>query len=394
MKIKTINVTPVNIPLEAPIFWPVGTYPGATKVIVEVVTDDGLIGLGEAPSFGCAAALKDTVVPKLIGADALDMARCERLCVPETKVAANTDDLSVLKAFGAIEMALWDLRGKAWQQPLYQLLGGAVRKEISFTEYFALRQRSGEAGGEATAEEVAGYCAKMAELHGSTLFEGKCAPGDPHKTIDMVKRIRHTFGDEVMLRLDGNMGYSLTTARRVLCEIEPYYIDNFEDPVATFDEMAKLRQHSAIPFSSHIPDLRTAVRLGVPDNFVLNLTQLGGISRTLRFVAGCEQMGFGFWFYSPAAGVASTAFLHVAAATEHLSQPSQSLFRWQSDDVIDGGPYKPRNNVLRVPEGPGLGVALSTSGLKRCHERFLKQGPYDHYHDPANPGMYARLPLR
>ncbi|MDO8685422.1 MAG: enolase C-terminal domain-like protein, partial [Clostridiales bacterium] len=127
-------------------------------------------------------------------------------------------------------------------------------------------------------------------------------------------------------------------------------------------------------------------------NFVLNMTVLGGISRTLKFIAACEQMGNGFWCYSGETGVGSAAYLHVVAATRHIHEPSQSLFRFQIDDVIEDGPFKPKNNVLRVPEGPGLGVTLSKTGLKRCHERFLKEGPYDQYYNPDQPGMYIRVP--
>ena len=178
-----------------------------------------------------------------------------------------------------------------------------------------------------------------------------------------------------------------------MADLEPYNLRNFEDPVATFWEMKQLREHSAIPFSSHFPDLKLAFHLGVPDTIVLNLTVLGGIARTMKFIAACEEMGKDFWFYSGDSGVGSAAYLHVAAATRHVHEPSQSLFRWQTDDVIEEGPFKPVNNVLRVPEGPGLGVTLSKSGLKRCHERFLKDGPYDSYLTTQKPRNYVRVPL-
>jgi glucarate dehydratase len=393
MKITAIRATPVNIPLEVPFFWSVGTYPGTTKVVIEVVTDEGLVGLGEAPSASCARIVTDAMAPRLIGVDAFDLEACERLCVPDVKADANTADRSALRAFGGIEMALWDLRGKAWEQPLYKLLGGAVRKKIPFTEYFAYRLRGDNLGGESTPAEVAAYCARMRELHDSTCFEGKCPPGDPQATIEVVKEVRRAVGDDAMLRLDANMGFSLTAAQRVLAGIEQYDVDNLEDPVATFYEMAKLRQHSRIPFSSHVPDLRLAVQLGVPDSIVLNLTQLGGIARTLKFVAACEEMGVDMWCYSGDSGIASAAYLHVVAATQHIHRPSQSLFRWQTDDVTEEGPFKPKRNVLPVPEGPGLGVTLSPSGLDRCHERFIEEGPYDEFHNPSHPGTYARLPL-
>jgi glucarate dehydratase len=365
-------------------------------VIVELETDEGLIGLGEAPSPVCGPEIADRFAPRLLGLDPLDIEALERRCVPDVKVDANSGDATALKAFGGVEMAAWDLRGKAWNQPLYLLLGGAVRKELPFSEYFAYRPRQGRLGGESTPADVADYCARMQNEYGSTVFEGKCPWGAANpirETIQVVEEIRRAVGDEARIRLDANMGFSVAAARQILRALEPYNLDNFEDPVASFYEMASLRQHSAIPFSSHIPDLRLALQLGVPDRFVLNLTQLGGISRTLRFVAACEAMGVGFWCYSGDSGIGSAAYLHVIAATRHIDQPSQALFRWQVDDVIEEGPFRPRHDVLAVPEGPGLGVTLSPSGLRRCHQRFLDDGPYDEFLNPAPAGWYSRLPL-
>lgn len=393
MKITNIRATPVNIPLEAPYLWSVGTYPGTTKVIVEVQTDEGLVGIGEAPSPDCEPAINRFMAARLKGMDPFDHAACEQRCVPDTRVLYLTDGNVELKAFGGIEMALWDIKGKALNIPLYKLLGGAVRKTIPFTEYYAYRMPVGNVGGEDSPAKVAAYCALMRERHGSTFFEGKCSTGDPATDVRIVKEVRSAIGPDAMLRVDGNMAWSLTTARRLLADLEPYNIRNFEDPVANYFEMEKLRQHTRIPFSTHGPDLKLAARLGVPDAFVMNLSVWGGITRTLKLIAACEEMGVDFWFYSGETGVASAGYLHVYAATHHLREPSQSLFRFQTDDVIEEGPFKPKNNLISVPEGPGLGVTLSQSAMKRCHERFLREGAYDQYHNPKIPGIFVRLPL-
>jgi glucarate dehydratase len=85
--------------------------------------------------------------------------------------------------------------------------------------------------------------------------------------------------------------------------------------------------------------------------------------------------------------------MHVVAATQWIQEPSQTLFRWQTDDVIEEGPFRPKNGVVAVPEGPGLGVTLSRQKLKYGHQQFLDEGPVDHYSDPLVPGRYRRLPL-
>lgn len=393
MKITNIKVTHVNVPFDAPFWWTAGLYPGASKSIIEVETDQGLVGLGEAPWWHFGEIIERDIAPALIGADALDMADCESRCVPAYQITANTGENAATVAFGAVEMALWDIRGKAFDLPLYKLLGGAVRKQIPFTEYFSFRPKHNGAGGEMTAEAIRDYCLKMRSEHGSTFFEGKLILGDPALEIKTVRMLREALGEDAMIRLDSNMQWSLTTARWLLREIESYNIRNYEDPVATFEDMAELRRHSIIPFSSHIPDLRRAVALGVPDYFVCNFAALGGIGRTLKFIAACEAFGKGFWCYSNDLGIMTAAYLHVVAATPWITEPSQSLFAWQIGDVIENGPFRQENNVVEVPEGAGLGVKLDPAAMKRWSDHFKEHGPMSHFHDPDNPGRYRRLPL-
>jgi len=368
-------------------WWAGGHYPSTSKTIVEVETDQGLVGLGEAPSIDVVDTIR-AMGERLIGVDAGDIAGCESLCVPPWQIVQNTDDSSVVKAFGAIEMALWDLRGKVADEPLYRMLGGAVRKDIPFTEYFGFRT-----GGEMSPEAIADYCVAMREENGSTMFEGKLILGDPKLEIDTVKAIRAALGPDAMIRLDSNMQWSLPTAIRLFREIEPYDIRNYEDPVATFEDMAELRRHSSIRMSTHVPDIRRAVALGAPDYIVTNFPVLGGIARAVRFIGACEAMGIGFWGYSGDAGIATAAYLHMSAAMPWITEPSQSLFRWQVGDVIQGGPFRQTNNTVRVPEGPGLGVLLDAKALAHWHAHLVENGPLDHFHNPSMPGRFNRLPL-
>jgi glucarate dehydratase len=175
------------------------------------------------------------------------------------------------------------------------------------------------------------------------------------------------------LRLDANNSWPLNTARKALALLDPFDISNIEDPAPTFHDMAILRQHSAIPFSSHLPDLRLAVKLGVPDTFVLNVMTLGGLRETMKFISACEMMGVGFWFYSGESAVGTAAYMQLAASIPFLSQPGQSLFRWYEDDV---GPelIQPYANTVPIPDAPGLGVTVDPQALARCKERFERDG--------------------
>ena len=140
MKITAIRATPVNIPLEAPYLWSYGSLAGFSKCIVEVETDEGITGLGEAPAPGMAGAIEGFGA-RLVGRDPIDIMGAEMACLPSWRGLAVTTDYARIRAFGAVEMALWDIRGKAWGQPLYQLLGGAVRRAVPVTDYFGFRGR-------------------------------------------------------------------------------------------------------------------------------------------------------------------------------------------------------------------------------------------------------------
>ena len=392
MKIRRITATPINLTLEAPYLWVFGELDGFSPTIVEVETDDGLTGLGEAPGPAAAGIIADQLAPRLIGRDAFDIAGAEHVGLPYWTGVQSINDFGRITAFGAIEMALWDLRGKAWNQPLYQLLGGAVRKEIPFTDYFSLRG-DGAVRGERAPEEVADYCVALNETHGTTFFEGKFSTEDPKISLRMVELIRKKLGDDVMLRIDSNQAYSLATARRLARPLEELGVRNWEDPVATSEEMRELRRHCSIPFSSHNIDIARAIALRVPDAIVGNPAIHGGIGRLIRFIGACEHSGIDFWCYSGDSGIGSAAYLHLCAAIGWIREPNQSLFRMQTSDVIEGGPFSPKNNFVAVPEGPGLGVTLSRDRLAACHRDFVENGQKNKYHDPAKPGTYRRLPL-
>ncbi len=374
MKIAAIRATPVNIPFTAPYRFSYGSIASLTKTVIEVETDDGVIGLGECAEGDRAA---DVVAQgrRLIGLDIRDLNRAERLLVPGMRYTPWGNVLAARRLFGGIEMAMWDARGKTEGVPLYLLLGGAVHTEIPHTEYFSYRYPGAHDPGESSPLEVARYCARMIEQHGSDIFEGKMSTVGLAEEIEMVREVRAAIGDRA-LRLDANYGWTMPTAREALKRLEPYDIQWFEDPAETYEELAELRKHSAVSFSAHVIDLPKAVRLRCPETLVTNINEHGGIRRTVDFIRACETFDVGFRFHSGETGIASAAYLHLTAAIEHVREASQTLFRWYADDVIEGGPFAMKNGVVKVPDGPGLGVTLDYVAMKRCHERFVEEGSF------------------
>ncbi len=374
MKITRVRATPVNIPFTAPYVFSHGSVKSLTKTIVEVDTDEGLTGLGEVAD-GDRAADVVKMGESLTGVDVRETGAAERRCLPGIRYTPWGDVQSMRRAFGGIEMAMWDARARIDDVPLHVLLGGAIRTEIALSEYFGYRLPGVSEKGESTPEEIAGYCARMIDEYGATNFEGKVATVGLDEEVRMVRLVREAIGERP-LKLDANGGWTVQTAREAMRRLDEHVIHYYEDPVETYGEMAQLRNLTRANFSTHALDLPEAVRLSCPDTLVTNLVELGGIRRTMEFIGACETFGVGFRFHSGDTGVASAAYLQVSAVSEHIREPSQTLFRWYADDVTNEGTPVPRNGVVSLPDGPGLGVTLDRKSLRRCHERFLQEGAF------------------
>jgi glucarate dehydratase len=373
-RIAHVEAWPANVPLAAPYLMAPGVVPGISRAVVRVTTDDGVAGLGESAWPSDAVALGGELGQALVGRDTGDV-RAELSRLERPPVTHRADGKVLIRnALAGVEIALWDVAAREARVPLHELLGDSCRTSVPFSEYFAYRQ-----GHEESPVAVAAYCARMVEQHDSPVFEGKVGVRSEEDDVELAREVRAAIGPNRALRIDANMGWRLETARRTLASLEPYDIANVEEPVGSFAEMAELRRSTEIPFSAHAPDVTRAAELGVPDTLVIGLGFCGGIAGTRRFIADCEDAGVGFWFYSGDLGIATAAYLHIAAAMPYLDQPSQSLLRWTAEDVIVGGPFSPKGGFVEVPTGPGLGVELDEAALARCVERYAREGEYDFY---------------
>ena len=373
-RIARVEAWPVNVPLEATYLMASGVVPGISRTVVKVTTDDGIVGLGEATSPADAETLRGELGQTLIGRDTADvLAELGRL---EPAPVEHRGDAQVVisSPLAGVEIALWDIAAREAGRSALRVARRSSPNRGSVQRVLRL-----PAGLEETPTDVAAFCARMVEEHDSPVFEGKVGVHPIEQDEALVREIRAAIGPERELRLDANMSWRLETAKRALALFEPFDIANMEEPVRFFEEMAELRKSSAIPFSAHTPDVALAASLGAPDTLVLGLGFFGGIAGTRRFIASCEEAGVGFWFYSGDLGIATAAYLHIAAATPYLDRPSQSLLRWTTDDVISGGPFSPERGVIEVPAGPGLGVELDEKAVARCAERFARDGEYEIY---------------
>ena len=155
-------------------------------------------------------------------------------------------------------MALWDIAGKLAGKSVARLLGGRVREVVQFTETLgAPRLRHNGSGGEDSPSAIAAYCARMVEVHGARAFEGKVGVFDIDTEVAIVREVRAAIGDDRLLRLDANMRWSVAAARHALRRFERYNLDSIEDPVGSFEELARLRESTRVGFSSHDPSIKS-----------------------------------------------------------------------------------------------------------------------------------------
>jgi glucarate dehydratase len=367
-RIHSVRATAINVPMVAPYRYSFGSLASFTTTIVEVEDDDGVVGIGETP-HGDLAEVVERLGQRLAGLGPDELNACEAACLDRTGYSPWTDSARDRRAFGGIEIALWDLRARREGRPLVDLMGGRVRDEVPFTEYFALRD-----GKEETPADVIAYCVGLAE-QGVPWFEGKLGVLDERVELQMVADLVSQIGAERVVRLDANGAFTVATARRVCRRLAEIGIGWLEDPCRTLDETARLREDGVpVSFSTHEADLPRAARTGVPDAICADIAELGGIRRTQDFLRACDALGIEFWCYSGDAGVMTAAYLHLTGSERSIIRPHQSLFRFTADVVVEQGHYRPSAGVLPVPTEPGLGVTLDRDALSRLSERYRSEG--------------------
>lgn len=241
MRITKVVTTPLLVPYKKPYYWAQGVITGAGVILVEVHTDNGLVGYGESVATPSATGVQSYI--KLAG----------DICIGrspfENAILMAEIYHSLFQAFGTcssprfagqvmagIEMALWDLMGKSTGHPAHELLGGAVRDEI---QYFGFAQ--GE-----TAEETAIDAAALAQS-GCDVIYVKVGRGDA-LDLEIIKQVRAAVGSDTRLRMDPNEHWSPVRAARLIQKMKKYDIEFIEQPTncESVSALAQVRANSQI----------------------------------------------------------------------------------------------------------------------------------------------------
>lgn len=330
-------------------------------VYVKVETDAGLVGWGEAFGFGaCAishAACKLVVAPLAVGRDADDVAALMGDLYRKTQGMSLKGP--VRNALGALDIALWDIKGKREGRPIWRLLGGdGSRRRIPA---YASLLRTGKA------EHVARLC-RSALSRGYRQIK---IHEHNDETLDAVAQARQIVGDDVELMLDANCPWSPDRATDMAKALRPYRLKWLEEPVYPADDfagLARTRRDGGVPLAAGenlgtVNELERLLDAGAVDYVQPDVGKFGGICEMIKGCAAANARGVAFMPHSPLYGPVLIATLHIVAGLK-----TENLCEYYYCDLADSpmGEWAiPRDGVFAVPDGPGLGVDPDEDILRR-----------------------------
>ncbi len=382
MRITDVRTTSVSVPFKKPEIWSMGRRVGVSNVIIEVETDKGFVGLGEAvgfPSCGLIKAILDSWRDALVGEDPL---RLEGLMGRLATGGGwhhfqHTGNI----ALAGVEMALWDLAGKAAGLPLYVFFGGLVRETMPFM-YFLPR---------GTIEEMTAQAAKGVKEGWETIYVKVGV--DIEEEIEIVRAIRRTVGPGVKIRVDANEAWRRYEALRFIRAVEALGIEFFEQPILKedFDGLKWLRSMTAVPIAANQSswteqDVLKLIRLEAADIMLIDPHQLGGLARFARVAWIAQVAGIAAVKHSWCElGIGTSAAMHVMASSSNFPMANQAYPEYLSDDVCKGDLFHFRNGCLSVPHGPGIGVELERKKLERYARVYQEEGEFSAYAPHEGP---------
>ncbi|HIS41574.1 MAG TPA: mandelate racemase/muconate lactonizing enzyme family protein [Candidatus Limiplasma pullicola] len=324
----------------------------ATSALYKVTTDDGIIGWGEMNmilTLKLTNALLDEVIrPAVIGQDPFDINRIK------TRVdSLYNPDINMLHFISGVEMALWDIMGKATKKPVHVLLGGAVRSCAPIAYAMGMMD-DGQ------------LAEKMAQLREEGYATIKTKGGnDVLEDIHRTHMLRTLAGDEMDIRVDMNQGYDMTQAVAYVGAVEDCRLQYVEQPLRCNDLMdyAVLRQRCRVPVAinedCYIPGgLFNAIRNCAVDAAVVDMESIGGISELVKLAHIAQAANLPLAHHCAwDMGIKTAAIVQTVCALEALKLPIDSTYHAHAEDPL-AKPIVTRNGAYVLPEGPGLGIEV------------------------------------
>jgi glucarate dehydratase len=410
MKIKDLRIHSIAI-ADPPLRSSYGLHaPYALRTILELESDDGIIGINETYGGETPAAALRALKEKIIGADPF---RITGLINPEMRSKRNGRDRSqtflvpgenpldeTTRTYAAIEVACLDLIGKSIGVPVCDLIGGRVREKVSFSAYPFYKHAGGggegkdlredEYGEALSPESLVEQTKKMISLYGFGSVKFKAGVLDPELEVETIKLMYKEFGPGVPLRIDPNSAWTVDTSVEVGKALATELSGGgyLEDPTAGIAGMGEVRKRLLsigikVPLASNVAvtsfgDIPASVTADAVQIILCDHHYWGGMRQVQHLAKLAETFNIGLSMHSNShLGISLMAMAHVAAATPHLTYACDTHYPWQSekDEVVLGGKIKIKDGYVTIPEKPGLGVAIDYDQLERGKERY-RNVPY------------------
>jgi L-alanine-DL-glutamate epimerase-like enolase superfamily enzyme len=338
----------------------VGSTTKRDAIIVRVQTDAGITGYGDAHpgrSPGAVTSLiHGTIAPMLLGMQATDVVGAWQR-VHRMQLSSHGLGAGAALALSGIDMALWDIRGKAAGMPLYELLGGTRRRMPAYAGGISL----GYQPKESLADEAQGYVERG--YRAIKLRFGDSAGVD----IERALHVRKVLGDRIDILADANTVYTMADARRVLPVLADIRAGWLEEPFACNDfasyrEAAKITP--LVPIAAgenHYTRFEFAQLLeaGAVQVWQPDLSKCGGITEGVRIAAIASAWRIPIHPHSSATGLNHAATLHFMAATENSGYFEACVSKFNPFRDMFGAIFEVgRDGCVEPPSGPGLGVEV------------------------------------
>lgn len=397
MRITDIRATPVTVPLEAPLRHANGCHWGRfVRTIVEVETDEGLVGLGEMGGGGQGAvAAFEGLKPYLLGRDPARLEEMRFLIANPTASLYNNRT----QLLAALEFACLDLLGQKWGVPVCDILGGRLRDRVPFASYLFFRYANPRDGsGEVrTVEQLVAQAKELKARYGFTSHKLKGGVFTPEYELECYRAVAEALPGDTF-RFDPNGVWSTEQAIWFGQQIEDIRNDYFEDPVFGLHGMRRTREKVRMPLATNtvvvgFEQLAANVLQTAVDVILLDTTFWGGIRPCVKAAGICEAFQLGVAVHSSGElGIQLATMLHLGAVLPNLAFAADAHYHHLVDDVIEGGKLQYCGGSIAVPTAPGLGVKLDRDRLQEYHELFLRLGTYPYDQDPLRPGWMPLVP--
>lgn len=401
MKITDVKATPVLVPLKRPLRWAFGTEFDTVRTVVQLYTDEGIVGLGETRGGAAVAQAVEDARELFVGVDPLEAHRIGKRFGFYRVTSEQLDVIGAMKLAGAaVEMACWDIFGKALGKRCGDLWGGIEREEIEFAAYAFYRYGSTSLeGSETTPEHGAEHAIELVERHGFRdvkLKNGVLHPDDELKTVEAIRK---DLGNRLRyLRLDPNQAWSVETSIRFLNAVQGPDIEFCEDPTWGIEGMSLVRERVSVPLATNMccvsfEQIPLVVRNRALDVILGDIHFWGGPSALMHLAKICESFNIGLSLHSDRElGISTAAVLHFAAAQPINSHAIDSHLPEQDGDVVTVE-HEFHEGRLSVPHGPGLGVELDKEKLEYHARLYQERPPRDEFRDPLRPNWWPSLPV-